>query len=673
LTSATRDLASHDLWERSLERSRRRRVLAEDARKTISRRRNASLAVSAAMATTPVIPSVIASSMSGARKDTKKTRTVTPDTGQRILLKAGAVSPSVATLQRRLGVPDDGYYGPVTQAAVKKFQKRHHLPVTGMVDVKTWLKLFPDGMVIYAPHAGVAQLSAQAPKAALRNASMQNSDSVASLNVSNQSSGASVQKASSTPKHTANADVLPAKGASHKAAAAASGAVSHHSSSSSGSGSSSGSAPRGNLSGASSMIAAMIAEANRIDSHHYAYSWGGGHNSSFSGPYDCSGAVSAVLHAAGLISRPMVSGEFMHWGAPGPGAVTLYANAGHVYMSILGHYFGTSYANPGGGAGWFAGGPRPGFVVVHVPFSSLHMSKRQLRHFLRMAAMQRASSGGSTSGGSSAGSDPAEQPRSTRFVRYQPVTPGYRGQAPGSESSDGGSGGSASSDGGSSAPSEPSSGVSSGGVSSGGSGYSGSSDQQQVSAASTSDQGQYSSGSSSGAGSSSGPSYSTNAASSSSEPSSSATESQSSASGGSYSSGAGSSGSGSSGSASSGSSSSSGSGSSASEPSHVVSRGSAGSGSGSGSGGSSHAVSSGSGSYGGGSGSSGSTPSVESSASQSQASGAASSAASSASSAGSGAADSAAGAASSPAGGGGGGGGGGESGSAGGGSGSSGQ
>ena len=66
----------------------------------------------------------------------------------------------------------------------------------------------------------------------------------------------------------------------------------------------------------------------------------------FSGPYDCSGAVSAVLHAAGLLKRPMVSGEFMHWGAPGPGSVTIYANAGHVYMSILGRYFGTSSANP---------------------------------------------------------------------------------------------------------------------------------------------------------------------------------------------------------------------------------------------------------------------------------------------------------------------------------------
>ncbi|MDQ3849709.1 MAG: hypothetical protein M3296_03730, partial [Actinomycetota bacterium] len=56
-----RDLSNVELWELSLERSRRRRELAEDARRTISRRRQASLAVSAAMATTPVIPSVIAS------------------------------------------------------------------------------------------------------------------------------------------------------------------------------------------------------------------------------------------------------------------------------------------------------------------------------------------------------------------------------------------------------------------------------------------------------------------------------------------------------------------------------------------------------------------------------------------------------------------------------------
>src|SRR3954453_6500152 len=63
----------------------------------------------------------------------------------------------------------------------------------------------------------------------------------------------------------------------------------------------------------------------------------------------------------------------MHWGARSPGAVTIYANAGHVYMSILGKFFGTSGANPRGGAGWFPGGARPGFAVVNVPFSQMHL------------------------------------------------------------------------------------------------------------------------------------------------------------------------------------------------------------------------------------------------------------------------------------------------------------
>ncbi|HEV2734538.1 MAG TPA: hypothetical protein VGV85_06845 [Longimicrobiaceae bacterium] len=122
------------------------------------------------------------------------------------------------------------------------------------------------------------------------------------------------------------------------------------------------------------MIQAMIDAANRIDRARYPYRWGGGHNSRFAGPYDCSGAVSAVLRAAGLLRSPLVSGDFMRWGARGRGLVTIYANASHVYMSIKGRFFGTSRSNPGGGAGWFRGGPRPGFVVVHVPFERMKRS-----------------------------------------------------------------------------------------------------------------------------------------------------------------------------------------------------------------------------------------------------------------------------------------------------------
>lgn len=111
------------------------------------------------------------------------------------------------------------------------------------------------------------------------------------------------------------------------------------------------------------MVGKMIATANRINAAHYPYVWGGGHNPTFAGPYDCSGAVSAVLHAGGYLPRPEVSGELMNFGAPGPGNVTIYASPKHTFMSILGRFFGTHGAS---GAGWYAGSPVPGYAVRHV-------------------------------------------------------------------------------------------------------------------------------------------------------------------------------------------------------------------------------------------------------------------------------------------------------------------
>jgi putative modified peptide len=101
-----------------------------------------------------------------------------------------------------------------------------------------------------------------------------------------------------------------------------------------------------------------------LDHRHLPYLWGGGHQAGVADvattePVDCSGAVSAVL---GVDAR--VSGQFENWGEAGPGRyVTVYANEEHVLMEINGHFFGTSTANPGGGAGWI---PR-----AHVPPSYL--------------------------------------------------------------------------------------------------------------------------------------------------------------------------------------------------------------------------------------------------------------------------------------------------------------
>src|SRR3954469_2340814 len=106
---------------------------------------------------------------------------------------------------------------------------------------------------------------------------------------------------------------------------------------------------------APAQIQSAIAAANAI--HTLPYVWGGGHRSFASSGYDCSGAVSYVLHAAGLLASPMTSGSLASsWGVPGKGRwITVYGNAGHAYMIIAGKRFDTS----SGGDRWNQGtGPR---------------------------------------------------------------------------------------------------------------------------------------------------------------------------------------------------------------------------------------------------------------------------------------------------------------------------
>jgi peptidoglycan hydrolase-like protein with peptidoglycan-binding domain len=58
------------------------------------------------------------------------------------LLHRGSTGPYVKQLQKRLSVtPVSGYFGPLTDAALRKFQKSHGLPVTGKTGVRTWAAL----------------------------------------------------------------------------------------------------------------------------------------------------------------------------------------------------------------------------------------------------------------------------------------------------------------------------------------------------------------------------------------------------------------------------------------------------------------------------------------------------------------------------------------------------
>ena len=100
------------------------------------------------------------------------------------------------------------------------------------------------------------------------------------------------------------------------------------------------------------------------------YETGGGHSELFDDGFDCSGSVSHVLFRAGLLSRPLTSGEFASYGASGPGRfITVYAKPGHhVFMSVCGLRFDTSGGRLGEGPRWRAQArPYSEFVMRHPP------------------------------------------------------------------------------------------------------------------------------------------------------------------------------------------------------------------------------------------------------------------------------------------------------------------
>jgi len=93
--------------------------------------------------------------------------------------------------------------------------------------------------------------------------------------------------------------------------------------------------------GAPRAVVAAIAAANRITRKPYRY--GGGHRRFDDSGYDCSGAVSYVLHGAGVLGRTRDSSGFMRYGSSGAGRwITVYAHGGHAYVVVAGLRFDTS-------------------------------------------------------------------------------------------------------------------------------------------------------------------------------------------------------------------------------------------------------------------------------------------------------------------------------------------
>ena len=154
-----------------------------------------------------------------------------------------------------------------------------------------------------------------------------------------------------------------------------------------------------------------LSAMSQIGKKGYEYQWGGGHGPNAGEPvggpgpgFDCSGAISAMLHSVGDLKTPLVSGDMGQALAPGPGAITVFYNSVHTfaYVPARKEYWGTSESNPGGGAGFFpksvgdsevASGDSGGaFNVGHVP----GLGKKQARQLGILNLGPGGSSGGST-------------------------------------------------------------------------------------------------------------------------------------------------------------------------------------------------------------------------------------------------------------------------------------
>jgi cell wall-associated NlpC family hydrolase len=119
--------------------------------------------------------------------------------------------------------------------------------------------------------------------------------------------------------------------------------------------------------GSPAAIQDVVAGGNAIAT--FPYRLGGGHGSFVDNAYDCSGSVSYALAAAGLLDSPLTSGDLMRWGAAGRGRwITIYANPGHVFMTVGGVRFDTSGRAGRRGSRWQPlGRSAHGFVARHWP------------------------------------------------------------------------------------------------------------------------------------------------------------------------------------------------------------------------------------------------------------------------------------------------------------------
>jgi cell wall-associated NlpC family hydrolase len=256
-------------------------------------------------------------------------------------LKRGARGPRVAFVQKVLGLHVDRIFGKQTKRAVKRFQRRHGLTADGIVGPATWAAL---------KRARGRRSSADRPARGTVRV-LQRALGIAADGIFGPGTYRAVKALQRRTGLTADGIVGPATWAAlghpgitrvlkRRRARA--------------------------RSGLPIAVRRVIAAGSRIA--HKPYKYGGGHGSFDDTGYDCSGSVSYALHGGGLLSVPRDSGEFMSYGASGPGRyITIYAQPSHVYMVVHGRRFDTSGAGGGASRWQWDGRSSAGYTVRHPP------------------------------------------------------------------------------------------------------------------------------------------------------------------------------------------------------------------------------------------------------------------------------------------------------------------
>jgi lysozyme family protein len=279
-------------------------------------------------------------------------------------LKHGSHGHRVAMVQRWLHQHVDGVFGPGTVRAVRRFQRRHALTADGKVGVVTWRALGAAAARHRAHRAHRHRVPRHGTAAGARTATRGRAVTLLQRRLGLAADGVfgpGTARAVKTfqRRHGLTADGVVGAATWQALRIRGRHAVLHRAHLR-------GSHRRARRTGPIAVLARAIAGGNRIAALPYRY--GGGHGTFHDSGYDCSGSVSYVLHAAGVLGRPMDSSELMHYGAPGPGRwITVYANPGHAFMVIRGRRFDTS-GRSADGSRWHAGArPAAGYVVRHPP------------------------------------------------------------------------------------------------------------------------------------------------------------------------------------------------------------------------------------------------------------------------------------------------------------------